>query len=180
MGSLRFTPEIGGCDIGNDSAAGSDFDFHLKVTVIHTHPEGTLAALRLARDLTRDLGLRLGLVALQLVPFRLPIEEPMVSTHFLRQRQSLLVANAGLSEGEVDIQVLLCRNERKALALCLSSRSVIVVGGRRRWWRPERKLEKWLLRMRHRVLFAEIKNDVRPPLLKHLHLPTPPRPLTQL
>ena len=130
-----YFPETGGYDIGRNPAFDSDSDPHLNVTVIHTTSEGTFAALKFATDLTAHLGARIRLVALQLVPFRLPIEEPMVSTSFLRQRQLALVSKLGLSEGEVDIQICLCRNERRALLEFLPARSLVILGGVRRWWR---------------------------------------------
>ena len=165
-----YAPEIGGGDIGHDSAYGSEFDPHLKVTVIHTIPEGTLSALRFARDLAKNLGVRIDLVAIQLVPFRLAIDEPMVSTNFLHQRQSLLVAKAGIDEDRVSIHVCLSRDQKNALAQFLPARSLIVIGGSRRWWRPERRLENWLVRMHHEVLFAEAGKQRPPYLLKRLAL----------
>jgi hypothetical protein len=168
MSLRRYAPEIGGCNIGHDSSFGSTFDPHIHVTVIHTTSEGTLSALSLAGDLSKNLGARIGLVAIQLVPFRLAIEEPMVSTNFLHQRQALLVAKAGINEDQVSIHICLSRDQKQALAQFLSPRSLIVIGGRRRWWRPERKLEKWLLGMDHHVLFAEFGKQPAPSLLKRL------------
>jgi hypothetical protein len=168
MAPQSYAPEIGGCDIGHDSAFSSDFDPHLKVTVIHTTPEGTLGALRLAHDFARNLAVRIELVAIQVVPFRLAIDEPMVSTNFLHRRQSLLVAKAGIDEDDVSLHVCLSRDQKHALAQFLPARCLIVIGGSRRWWRPERRLEKWLIRMHHQVLFAEAAKQRPPHLLKRV------------
>ena len=170
--SVISTPSAGGCDIGHDSAYGDDFDFHLKITVIHTTPEGTFAALKLAGDLARDLSLRIGLLAVQLVPFRLPIEESIVSPAFLEQRQALLVARTGLGEDEVNIRVCLARDRKAALATLLPPNSLVVIGGRRNWWRQERNLEKWLLRMGHQVLFAQAGKQLRVSPLRLLLSPS--------
>lgn len=158
--SGTYAPEFGGYDSGHDDAFGSDFDPHFKVTVIHTTPEGTLSSLKTAFDLSKELGVRIGLVAMQEVPFRLPLEQPLVSTDFLRQRQSALVTQAGLDQETVTINIYLCRDQRIALSKFLKPHSLIIVGGKHRWWRPERRLEKWLSRMGHQVIFSEVdEND---------------------
>jgi hypothetical protein len=153
---MIHTPETNGCDIGHDSDFGSEFDPHLRVTVIHTTSEGTLEALRLACGLAKDLGVRIAVLAIQLVPFRLSLEQPLVSTNFLRQRLSALAAKVGLGDEEVTLQIYLCRDERQALAKFLPPKSLVVVGGQRGWWRPERRLEKWLARLHHQVIFAGV------------------------
>ena len=173
---MIHTPETNGCDIGHDSDFGSEFGPHLRVTVIHTTSEGTLEALRLACGLAKDLGVRIGVLAIQLVPFRLSLEQPLVSTNFLRQRLSALAAKVGLSDEDVTLQIYLCRDERQALAKFLSPKSLVVVGGQRGWWRPEQKLQKWLLRLHHQVIFAEVEKKSRPSLYTRLlstHFPAP-------
>ena len=156
MRTVRSTFETDGCGIGHDAACGYEFDLHLKITVIHTNPEGTLQALKLASGLARDLRVHIELVAVQLVPFRLSLEEPLVSTNFLHQRLSTLAPKAGLGDDEVTVRIYLCRDGKQALAKFLPPRSLVVIGGLRHWWRPEQKLEKWLLRIHHQVLFAEV------------------------
>jgi hypothetical protein len=112
------------------------------------------------------------LLAVQLVPFRLPIEESIVSPAFLEQRQALLVARTGLGEDEVNIRVCLARDRKAALATLLPPNSLVVIGGRRNWWRQERNLEKWLLRMGHQVLFAQAGKQLRVSPLRLLLSPS--------
>jgi hypothetical protein len=151
-----YAPNLGGFDAGHDDTFASNFDPHLKLTVVHTSPQGTLFALRVASALARDLCVQIGLVATQVVPFRLPLEEPLVSTNFLEQRQGLLVSKAGIDEGTVTIQICLCRDPKRALKDFLAPRSLIVLGGKRGWWRAEQRLGKWLSCMGHQVIFADI------------------------
>ena len=148
--------DIGGCDAGYDDTYGSNFDPHLRITVIHTTHQGTLCALKTASALAKDLCVRIGLVATQVVPFRLPLEEPLVSTNFLRQRQGLLVSEAGIDEEAVAIEVYLCRDPKVVLQQSLAPRSLIVLGGKRGWWRAGQRLGKWLTRMGHQVIFADL------------------------
>lgn len=148
-------PEVGGCDAGYDHKFSANFDPHFQLTVIHTKPEGTLRGLTLASVFAKDLSAKIRLVATEVVPFRLPLECPMISRRFLRQRQALLVREAGIDEEAVTIQICLCRDPQMALREFLAPRSLLVVGGKRRWWTPERRLSKWLARIGHQVIFAD-------------------------
>lgn len=152
-------PAAGGYDAGYDDTFASNFDPHLKLTVIYTTTEGTLCALKLANQLVKDLRARIRLVAAEVVPFRLPLEYPMISTKFLRQRQTRLVEESGLETDAVSIEICLCREPKKALKEYLSPGSLVVLGGKKRWWRAEQRLAKWLGRADHQVLFADVKHD---------------------
>src|SRR5579872_1024245 len=102
-------PEFGGSDAGYAEHLASNFDPHLNLTIIHTTPEGTLAALKAASVLARGLHARIRLVMAHVVPFRLPLEMPMISTEFLKAREARLVAQSGLDESSVSIEICLCR-----------------------------------------------------------------------
>jgi hypothetical protein len=164
MNSRIYTPEIGGRDAGHDGSFGSNFYARLKVTVIYTTPEGTLSSLKTAVNLARELKVTIGLVATQIVPYCLPLEAN-IATYFLRQRQSALVGESGIDPDEVAIQICACRDEKRGLAEFLPAHSLVIIGGIRRWWRAERRFEKWLTRMGHQVIFAEIEK--RPKLLPY-------------
>ena len=83
----------------------------------------------------------------------------MISTKFLRQRQTRLVEESGLEADTVSIEICLCREPKKALKEYLSSVSLVIIGGKKRWWRAEQRLAKWLGRAGHQVLFADLKHD---------------------
>jgi hypothetical protein len=157
MGATFYTPELDYHDAGHDGAFDETFDRHLLITVIHTTPEGTRSALKAAYSLAKCSGLQMRLVATHEVPFRLALEQPMVSVDFLRGRQSSLVVQAKIDPEEVFIQILLCRNGKHALSEYLIPHSLLAIGGSRRWWRAERRLERRLIKWGHRVMFIETK-----------------------
>jgi hypothetical protein len=151
--------EFGGSDGGYAEHFASNFDPHLNLTVIHTTPEGTLAALKTASDLARGLHARISLVMVQVVPFRLRLGTPMISMQFLRTREARLVAQSGLDENMVSIEICLCREPKIALRQCLPIGSLVVMGGKQRWWRSEPKLAKWLAAAGRQVLFVDVTHS---------------------
>ena len=133
---------------------------HLRVTVIATTQEGTLAALRTARNLARDLELQLALVSVKVVPYHFPVEAPPVSISFLTQHALTLVAASGAKPEETTLQVYLCRDRTQCLRQVLAPNSLVVVGGRKRWWvGQEQKLETYLRTLGHRTIFAEMNSS---------------------
>jgi hypothetical protein len=134
----------------------SDSDQNLRVSVVSTTPDGTVAALVAAADLARHLRGRIVLLAPEVIPFLLPLDHPHVAIDFLKKRYCDLVARAGLVDEDVTIRILLCRDCPAALKQTLAPHSLIVIGGSARWWRRrERKLALWLERLGHRVVFVD-------------------------
>jgi hypothetical protein len=154
-------PDFGGSDAGYAEHSASNFDPHLNLTIVHTTPEGTLAALKTASALARGLHARIRLVMAHVVPFRLPLENPMISTQFLKAREARLVAQSGLDENTVSIEVCLCRQAKIALRDYLPAGSLVVIGGKQRWWRPEQRLAKWLALAGHQILFVDVNRSKR-------------------
>jgi hypothetical protein len=176
------TPEFVGQKTGHEVFYGPRLDPGLQVTVIYTTPEGTLAALKAAGGLAKDLNARVGLVVPEVVPFRLPLDRPRVSIEFLKHRQDALVSKAGIEGEEVRVQICLCRDRKQTLRQVLAPRSLVVIGGRRKWWsRREAKLEEFLNRMGHHVIFVDIaavnSAETRPEVESEpmLHFETTPR-----
>src|SRR5271170_4805328 len=131
-----------------------DSDQSLRVTVVPTTPDGTVAALIAAADLARHLSGRIVLLAPKVIPFLLPLDHTHVAIDFLKKRYCDLVATAGLMDEQVTIRILLCRDRSAALKQTLAPHSLIVIGGSARWWRRrERSLALWLERLGHRVVF---------------------------
>jgi hypothetical protein len=152
------TLELGKQDAGRDQVFGPRIAPGLQLIVIYTTKEGTLGALKAAGTLAKDLGGRVGLVATEVVPFRLPLDQPTISMDFLKWRQYALVSEAGLEGEEVRIQICLCRDRKRALAQLLAPRSLVVIGGGKGWRsRQERRLEKWLSCLGHRVIFVDLE-----------------------
>ncbi len=129
----------------------------LEIVVLFTDVPSTLAALRTAAQLASGLTARIRLLALECVPFPLPLDEPPVSTRFLRRTLRTLIggctgeAAAGALDTIVDIQ--LCRDAWETLRGRLAARSVVVIGKRRRWWpRKEDQLARALRKAGHHVV----------------------------
>jgi hypothetical protein len=146
-------------------------DPRLRVTVVFTTTEGTLAALRAAGSLAKNLGARILLVVTEVVPLHFPVDSPPVSVQFLEQRQLDLVSASGIEADEVRILIYLCRDREKCLRKVLNSPSLVVVGGRKCWWHgKERKLEHHLRVLGHHVIFIEMEEKNRAGFLLRSYL----------
>jgi hypothetical protein len=158
------TPDSGHPETGGEFLRFAS-DPGLPVSVIATTTDGTVAALQAAVDLARDLEARVALVAAEVVPLQFPLDKPPVSLAFIQRRLYEMVFNAGIKAKAARIRICLCRDRDECLRRFLPPRSLIVIGGRRRWWSwQERKLERLLRQLGHHVIFIEIEggNRVRP------------------
>jgi len=112
-----------------------------------------LAALRKAGDLANRLSGRITLVVPQVVPYPLPLTSPPVLLDWNEKRFRVIASESPV---ETTVLIYLCRDRLKTLTTELSSRSLVVVGGRKRWWpTAEKRLARKLRRAGHEVLFAE-------------------------
>jgi hypothetical protein len=153
----------------------------LRVTVIKTTNEGTIAALQAAANMAEQLRAQIVLLAIQIVPLRLPINRPPLSVKFLQQQLLNLVSESGVRDTEVIVQIALCRDRDEALKRFLPPHSLVVIGqGRRTWMRRERKLERFLRRLGHEVISVDsfgADASIRPFVkraLAHVRLPSDP------
>jgi hypothetical protein len=125
----------------------------LRVIVVFTTIEGTLAALKSAAKFAQALNAETTLLATQLVYYRYPLDTPPVSANFLHQLCVALIEELNLAGDAVNIDIHFCREQVRRLQFALKPRSVVVIGARKSWWRkPARKLERALKRMGHDVL----------------------------
>ena len=130
----------------------------LDVNVIFTEPKGTLAALQTAGKLAQGLGAQVHLVALQLVPFPLPLDQPQVSVEFKKGMLSELICDADLNSQNTTADLYLFRDQKQALRGLLKPNSLVVLGGKKHWWpTPESRLEGQLLAEGHNVVFTATK-----------------------
>jgi hypothetical protein len=125
----------------------------LQVKVLYTTHAGTVAALKVATRLAANLGDRPKVLMLYAVPYTLPLEKPGVPTGFLEERIRALAEEAPM---DVTAQVYLCREPRRSLREILRPHSLIVIGGRKRWW-PTRE-HRWARMLRkdgHEVILVD-------------------------
>jgi hypothetical protein len=108
------------------------------VYVLFTRVDDTLRAVAAARRLANAMKSGLTLVHIRSVGFAAPLEEPgglsPVETDAFR-------AQLEAQDCDVRVRVCLCRDAFGALRAWLREPSVVVIGGRRRWW-PTRT-ERW-------------------------------------
>ena len=140
---------------GRNEASAS---FAIEVNVIFTDSESTLAALKMAGSLACNLGARINLVAAQVVPLVFPLTRPPVAVDYTEQRLLDLAYRGAQGPLETSIQLHLCRDKRQALLRALKPKSLVVIGGKSRWWpTKERKLAEVLRSKGHEVVVANLK-----------------------
>jgi hypothetical protein len=146
---------------GHDPEGGDCLEPELKpglsVTVVHTIREATVAALKAAALLAKNLDVRLGLIMPEVVPFRISLDQPRRPIEYLKRVQEEMVAEAGLSGEEILVQICVCRDTRESLGRLLPTPSLVVLGGRRGWWPTrEQRLQTFMSRLGHHVVFVDI------------------------
>jgi hypothetical protein len=130
----------------------------LEVNVIFTDTQATVAALKTAGSLARDLGACIRIRAAISVPYQFPLDRPQVSVGFIEELLSDLVCRLELDAFEPSVCLYLCRDQAEALVRVLSPNSMVVIGGRKHWWpTAERRLAKVLRAKGHRVIFIGLK-----------------------
>jgi hypothetical protein len=131
----------------------ADSEYRLDVAVVFTSPAATIAALRHAGSLADRLSARITLMVLQYIPFQFPLESPPVLLDFSEQRFQQIAAASCV---ETKVQIYLCRDPLETLKGALSARSLVVIGGRRRWWPTrEKSMARQLRRAGYEVVFTE-------------------------
>lgn len=127
----------------------------LEVVVPFTDFSGTLAALSLAAQLGRNLDARINLVALQTVPYGLELTRPPIALEWLEERLRDLALRSPI---DIHVDIILSRDAKWALRHMLKPYSLVVIGGRRRWWRTkEQRLAETLRHDGHRVMSAYLQ-----------------------
>ena len=129
----------------------------LEVNVIYTNPKATAAALKSAALLAQDLGACIQLKAVMAVPVRLPLDHHPVSISFLERLLAKLVCQLGKCPVEPSVQLYLCRDQMETLWQVLQPNSLVVIGGRNRWWpTAESRMARSLKSEGHRVVFVPL------------------------
>jgi hypothetical protein len=128
-------------------------EFRLPVYVIFTSINRTLKALEKAGQLAKPLQTGIEILAVQIVPYLLPLDEPPVPFEFVVRRFEEMV---GQFSEKTRISAYLCRDPMEALKRVLKHNCPVVMGIRKRWWptRDERLARK-LRRARYDVILVE-------------------------
>jgi hypothetical protein len=133
-------------------------DQKLNIVVVFTSVESTLAALKEAGNLAASLGARITLLVPQVVPYPLPLESPPILVDFNEKRFKVIASESPV---ETNVQIYLCRDPFETVVSALKPGSLVVLGGRKRWWPAtwwstrEKRLASKLRRAGHEVVFKE-------------------------
>jgi len=132
-------------------------EHRLDVAVVFTSAAATVLALKKAGTLAERLSARIALLVPQVVPFPLPLESPPVLIDFSENRFREIAAE---SRVETTVQIYLCRDRLETLKAALAPHSLVVIGGRKRWWPTrEKMLARTLRRAGHDVVFTETEQE---------------------
>jgi hypothetical protein len=101
------------------------------VYVVYTSIDDTLAALRVAGDFARALGVPVTLIHFRTVPYVLSVDEPAGVSPLETDAFVTRLRAEGL---DTRVRVYLCRDRRRAIPLTFKPHSLIVVAGQRSWW----------------------------------------------
>jgi len=127
--------------------------FRLSVSVIFTSINRTLIALEKASQLAEPLKSGIEILAVQTVPFALPLDEPPVPFGFVVRRLKEMVAQFAV---QIKISAYLCRDQLEALKRVLNRDYPVVMGVRKRWWPTRNKrLARKLRRAGYDVILIE-------------------------
>jgi hypothetical protein len=126
------------------------------VHVVATQFRGTRAALEAAVPLARGSDARLKVLVPQIVPYPLPLDQPVEAAPFAAERYRNLLHQL---HAEAEVRLCLCRNPDDIILQLLPAHATVVVGGPAGTWRASReeRLTRRLTHLGHRVVFAPIE-----------------------
>jgi hypothetical protein len=128
-------------------------DGKLDAHVISTSHAATLAALRWVARLGTRLGTRPIVLMFYVVPYTLPLDWRAVPQGFLEGRIRALKAETPV---DFSVRIYLCRNSKECLRHVLRPGSLVVVGGKKRWWpTDEQRLAGRLRKQGHQVFLVD-------------------------
>lgn len=104
------------------------------VYVVYTSIDETLTAVRVAGSFAKALGVPVSLVHIRAIPYALPVDRPVGISPI---ETDAFVARLRAESIEVNAREYLCRDRRSAIPAAFKPHSLIVVAGRRRWWRTQ-------------------------------------------
>jgi hypothetical protein len=136
-----------------ERATPQEVESGLNISVVFTSVDATLAALKQAGSLANRLGAHITLVVPQIVPRPLPLDSPPVLIDWNENRFRTIASETAV---DTAVQIYLCRDRWEALGSALKPHSLLVIGGRKRWWpTTESRLAAKLRKAGHEVIFTE-------------------------
>ena len=125
------------------------------VYVIFTSINWTLNALQKAREIARPVGAAIVVVAVQVVPFPLPLDKPPVPMDFVIRR---FEERAEELPEKTKISAYLCRDQMVALKRVLNRNCPVIMGVRKKIWPTrDKRLARKLRRAGYQVILVEME-----------------------
>ena len=125
------------------------------IHVLATTPLDTRAALTRASQLAGGLGAILRVIVPEVVSYRLNVEIPVPDPTSVADVYRTMASRMGIV---ADVRLCVCRRTSDVYRALLPERSIVVIGGRQRWWpwpnatvRTARMLES----LGHRVVIVD-------------------------
>jgi hypothetical protein len=104
----------------------------VSIFVVSTSSKLFRPAVSSARQLTREFGGEIVVLAPHVVPYPLDLTHPPVAPAFLESR---FVCDHGPLPDIENVRILLCRDEAEAILGALEPKSIVVMGTKKRCWR---------------------------------------------
>jgi hypothetical protein len=142
-------------EYGNFEYQDFGSEAHLSYVVIFTSVRQTLKAYERALELAKPLGAGVIVLAVQVIPFALPIDEPPVSFEFIVGQFETQALD---KHGEPHIVAYLCRDPLEVYKRILNRFSPVVIGTEKsKRWLPtrEKRLARQLRRAGYEVILVE-------------------------
>ena len=125
---------------------------HSEIAVVFTSVEATVGTLKHAGVLARQLDARIAIIVPQVVPWPLDLTSPPVPLEFNEARFRAIASQIGVP---TEVRIYLCRDFTQTVTRVLRPGSIVMVGGRSRWWpTAEKRLGGRLRRAGHTVIFT--------------------------
>jgi hypothetical protein len=127
-----------------------------QIAIPHRSPELTRTAFTRAAELTKGLDARVRLIEIQVIPYRLPLEIPVVSQSHSIRRIRLLAEESTVP---ISPEIVYARDWEDGLRRSLVPGSVVLFAIKKRWWRTqfrEKRIAGRLRKAGHQVVWIEL------------------------
>jgi hypothetical protein len=126
----------------------------LQVVIPHKTHHLTRAALKYAARMAEGLQVRLRLIDVHVVPYRVPLNEPLVNPSYLTRRIRNLASESTLP---VSAEIVYARDWEQGLRRALGPGSLVLMPIKRSWWpTSEKRLAARLRKIGHQVIWVEL------------------------
>jgi hypothetical protein len=125
------------------------------ISVVFTSEKLTLRALEKAREMTKQSGASIAVIAVQAVPFILPIDRTSRPIEFVIRRFEKTIS---IFPEKIRVLVYICRDRFDAYKRALKPHVPTFIGIRKKWWPTrDQRLARKLHRAGYNVIIVEVE-----------------------